>query len=183
MARYRKKSAPSVFCGPRLKKGRPICKEGHQGQGWYPERAGQKPAAAIAWQARFLTVRNAPARPKRPFLRWDCLPRRTWRGRWVCYAASFARPLARRARTTLRPFLLLMRFKKPCTPLRWRFLGWNVRFILLFLLFFDRRHAAKAKGALSPPAGGADKRLGSGRPDAAVSRIFRVLSRKAYPTN
>ena len=32
--------------------------------------------------------------------------------------ASLARPLARRARMTLRPFLVLMRFRKPCTRLR-----------------------------------------------------------------
>ena len=39
------------------------------------------------------------------------------------------RPLARRRAMTLRPFLVAMRFRKPWTRLRWRFLGWKVRFI------------------------------------------------------
>ena len=41
------------------------------------------------------------------------------------------RPLARRALMTLRPFLVLMRVRKPWTSLRWRFLGWKVLFMVV----------------------------------------------------
>ena len=43
----------------------------------------------------------------------------------------FLRPLARRALMTLRPFLVLMRVRKPWTSLRWRFLGWKVLFMVV----------------------------------------------------
>ena len=41
------------------------------------------------------------------------------------------RPFARRALMTLRPFLVLMRVRKPWTSLRWRFLGWKVLFMVV----------------------------------------------------
>lgn len=41
---------------------------------------------------------------------------------------SRLRPLARRRLRTSRPFLVLMRTRKPCVRLRRLLLGWNVRF-------------------------------------------------------
>src|SRR5216683_7728628 len=38
------------------------------------------------------------------------------------------RPFARRRLRTRRPFFVLMRTRNPCVRLRWRVLGWNVRF-------------------------------------------------------
>ena len=38
------------------------------------------------------------------------------------------RPFARRRLRTSRPFFVLMRTRNPCVRLRWRVLGWNVRF-------------------------------------------------------
>ena len=48
---------------------------------------------------------------------------------WSYQTVRLLRPLARRRAMTLRPFLVAMRFRKPWTRLRWRFLGWKVRFI------------------------------------------------------
>ena len=47
---------------------------------------------------------------------------------------SFLRPFARRLANTLRPFAVCMRSRKPCTDLRRRVCGWNVRFIINVLL-------------------------------------------------
>ena len=38
------------------------------------------------------------------------------------------RPFERRRLRTSRPFFVLMRTRNPCVRLRWRVLGWNVRF-------------------------------------------------------
>ena len=48
---------------------------------------------------------------------------------WSYQTVRLLRPFARRRAMTLRPFLVAMRFRKPWTRLRWRFLGWKVRFI------------------------------------------------------
>jgi len=42
---------------------------------------------------------------------------------------SFLRPFARRLANTLRPLAVCIRLRKPCTVLRRRLWGWNVRFI------------------------------------------------------
>jgi hypothetical protein len=41
------------------------------------------------------------------------------------------RPFARRRFSTSRPFLVLIRTRKPCVRFRRRRLGWNVRFMML----------------------------------------------------
>jgi hypothetical protein len=51
------------------------------------------------------------------------------------YADNTFLPFWRRRANTLRPLLVLMRLRKPWTRARWRFFGWNVRFIQLHLLF------------------------------------------------
>jgi hypothetical protein len=43
---------------------------------------------------------------------------------------SRLRPLARRRLSTSRPFLVAIRVRKPCVFLRWRRLGWKVRFMI-----------------------------------------------------
>lgn len=43
---------------------------------------------------------------------------------------SFFLPLLRLRFNTLRPLSVAIRLRKPCTLLRWRFLGWNVLFII-----------------------------------------------------
>jgi hypothetical protein len=48
---------------------------------------------------------------------------------------SFLRPFLRRLASTLRPFAVAMRSRKPCTDLRRRLWGWYVRF--LFAIFYD----------------------------------------------
>ena len=50
------------------------------------------------------------------------------------YADNTLRPFWRRRANTLRPLLVLIRARKPWTRARWRFFGWNVRFIGLHLL-------------------------------------------------
>jgi len=52
------------------------------------------------------------------------------------YADKRRRPRARRRAKTLRPFFVAMRARKPWLRLRFRTLGWNVRFILAA---FDRK--------------------------------------------
>jgi hypothetical protein len=47
------------------------------------------------------------------------------------YADSRSRPLPRRAASTERPALVLMRVRKPWVLARRRLLGWNVRFIVI----------------------------------------------------
>ena len=42
----------------------------------------------------------------------------------VAYADNTFLPLRRLRANTLRPLLVLMRLRKPCTRWRWRFLGW-----------------------------------------------------------
>lgn len=57
---------------------------------------------------------------------------------------SLARPRARRRASTLRPFLVAMRARKPCTFTRWRFLGWYVlteEAISFTLSFSDKKIA------------------------------------------
>lgn len=51
-------------------------------------------------------------------------------GQWT-YADNTFLPLRRRAASTLRPFLELIRARKPCTLLCLRFFGWYVRFIYM----------------------------------------------------
>ena len=46
---------------------------------------------------------------------------------------SFLRPLARRMASTRRPFLVDMRWRKPCLLLRFLLWGWNVLFIFVCL--------------------------------------------------
>ena len=46
---------------------------------------------------------------------------------------SRLRPLARRRLSTRRPFLLLIRTRNPWVRLRWRLLGWNVRFPFIMI--------------------------------------------------
>ena len=49
------------------------------------------------------------------------------------YADRRRRPRARRRAKTLRPFFVAMRARKPWLRLRFKTLGWNVRFILVAL--------------------------------------------------
>jgi len=53
---------------------------------------------------------------------------------------SRLRPLARRRFNTRRPFLVLIRTRKPWVRLRWRRFGWNV--LLPFILFSGKRLGA-----------------------------------------
>jgi len=46
------------------------------------------------------------------------------------YAVSFALPLERRRARTLRPFLVDIRLRNPCSFERCRFFGWYVRSII-----------------------------------------------------
>ena len=48
-------------------------------------------------------------------------------GRYSLLTVSRLRPLARRRFRTSRPFLVLIRTRKPCAFFRWRLFGWNVR--------------------------------------------------------
>ena len=52
---------------------------------------------------------------------------------------SLWRPLRRRALITRMPFFVLILVRKPCLFLLLRLLGWNVRFISYFFLFFPFR--------------------------------------------
>jgi len=49
----------------------------------------------------------------------------------VCYTASLARPLRRRARKIRAPVLDALRTKKPCVVARFFFLGWYVRLVMM----------------------------------------------------
>ena len=49
---------------------------------------------------------------------------------------SFARPLARRAANTRRPFLVAILSRKPCLFFLFLLEGWNVLFIVLYIYMF-----------------------------------------------
>ena len=51
----------------------------------------------------------------------------------AAYEESFARPLLRRACSTLRPAFVAIRLRKPCSFARCRFFGWYVRFGIVVL--------------------------------------------------
>jgi hypothetical protein len=56
------------------------------------------------------------------------------------YAESFALPFARRLDSTLRPLLVAILLRKPCTFERWRFFGWYVLSTIKFpLMLFVKR--------------------------------------------
>lgn len=46
---------------------------------------------------------------------------------------SFLRPFARRLANTFLPLAVSIRLRNPCTDLRRRLCGWNVRFITFYL--------------------------------------------------
>ena len=60
---------------------------------------------------------------------------------------SFLRPFLRRDANTARPLAVCIRFLKPCTVLRRRRCGWNVRFMIL-LLFLSAFSAWSGSGEL-----------------------------------
>lgn len=59
------------------------------------------------------------------------------------YTANFARPLARRAFNIARPLFVAILERKPCVLLRFRVLGWKVRFIFSPINFFDKINLKK----------------------------------------